>query len=232
MRVLQLELRKLNWWPYLLSSLGLTLFLLSMMYMIAVSAPMIPTELPGAPQLNTLSDLFMIITIMASACFAIFASLLSSKIVIEAYQDKQAQLLFAYPVTRRAMIGIKLGVVSGVSFLATALSLLICLSLFMLSERIAPFYGGSTVTISNVLQQVVLSSTLAVTICLIATSVAFKKKSIQVTMIAAIALAALFANLLQVNNRYLTIGLLLLLVIGGIVAVFKMVRNVTEMEVG
>lgn len=231
MKLIQLELRKLNWWPYLIGFIGLTLFLLSMMYMIAVSVPMIPSNLPGAPQLETLNDLFMIITIMASACFAIFSSILLSKLIIEAYQAKQVQLLFAYPVTRRMMVGIKLALGCSLAFIATALSLAICLGLFSLGEQFFPLYQTTSLRVSSVVVQMLLTSVMAVSISVIATSMAFKKKSIQVTIISTIILSAVLSNLLQLNNGYLNIVLIGALVLGGFVAIFKIVKQVTEMEV-
>lgn len=232
MKLIRLELRKLNWWPYIMSVIGLTLFLLSMMYMIAVSAPMIPTNLPGAPQLETLNDLFMIITIMASACFAIFSAVLFSKLIIEDYQAKCVQLLFAYPVTRKMMIGVKLALGCSLAFIATVLSLISCLGLFLLGEYFFPLYQNSSLQVSSIVSQIFLTSVMAVSISVIATSVAFKKKSIQLAIISAIILSAVLSNLLQLNNGYLNIVLIGVLVVGSFASIFKIIKQVVVMEVG
>lgn len=230
MKLFKLECQKVNWRPYLLSVLGIAGFLLGMMYLVSFVSGQAFIEVPGAPEFKTLDDLFMLVSITAAVIFSVLAAVLFSRTVIEPYGGRQVQLLFSYPVKRSRIIWLKIGLVYGFVMVTLVASLGISLGVFYLTEQFAPILTDNTIHLGSILSQTFLALCVAIAISSIALSIAFKKKSVQLTIVLTIVFAAIISNVLQLNDTFLNLGAAVFLIAGTVVALLHVVRQVKVME--
>ena len=232
MKLFRLECQKVNFRPYLFSVAAIATFLLGMMYLIGFLSTQTLIKVPGAPQFKTVDDLFMLISITAAVIFGVLAAVLFSKIVIEPYGSRQVQLLFSYPVKRSRIFWLKIGLVYGFITMTLFASLSVSLGVFYITEQISPLLTSNTIHMGAIFSQSFLALCVAIAISSISLSIAFKKKSVQLTIVLSIIFAAIISNVLQLNDTFLNLGAAVVLIVGTIFSLMHVLRQVKVMEAG
>lgn len=99
MKLMQLELKKINWRPYLGAACGLLAFGL----FIALLFCFLPESERGVDDAQfsgSWNSLILLVSCVSMFSFTIFGAVLGSKVILDGYLGKKVLLLFSYPVDR------------------------------------------------------------------------------------------------------------------------------------
>lgn len=235
MSFVRLEYQKNNLKPYLYSMLGLLLFILvTVIIMAVVGTSMMPKVLEPLNIFKNKESFMLLSQILIQSCFAVFSAVLFSKIIIEDYRANQVVLLFSYPISRGRIIGGKIMFVSIWTVTATFFSTVICLGTLKFCSDYIPLLKGSDLLFGweSILTKGVVSGVIALMIGGISLAVGFKNKSVIATIISSLIICSVLSNILQLEKEGLNsiiYGLLLAVSIG---AVTTVVNKTKQMEVG
>lgn len=171
--------------------------------------------------------------VLTMAALAIFAGVMGSKFVVSEYTGKRAILLLSYPVSRRAVLWAKCALVfSFTALLAFLSSLAVTAGLAAYSALFS--LVGQPFTWAQMTYALGLSAALAVmsgAVGLLALPFGMRKGSVAATVVAAVVLACVCAQLMSVMGTLTAAiaaaGLLLVLALA---AVAGLARKVDRME--
>lgn len=195
MKLMQLELKKINWRPYLGAACGLLAFGL----FIALLFCFLPESERGVDDAQfsgSWNSLILLVSCVSMFSFTILGAVLGSKVILDGYLGKKVLLLFSYPVDRRRMFASK----TAVSFLFTAGSAFASNMLSVLAAVLVSRLGGGLpgeFLISNGAHLLICSiciSLLSACTSLIAVWFGFRKKSATTVIISALILTAPMTN--------------------------------------
>lgn len=235
MNFVRLEYQKNNLKPYFYSMIGLLLFtLFTVLVMAIVGTSLMPDVLKPLNILSDKKSLILLSQILIQSCFAVFSAVLFSKIIIEDYRDDQVVLLFSYPISRSRIIGGKFMFVSIWTIAATFFSTVICLGALKICSDYTQLLKGNNLSFvwETIITQGVVSGAVALMIGGISLAVGFKNKSVITTVIVSVILCSVLSNIMQLQKGGLSnliYGLLLAVSVG---AVTSVINKVKQMEVG
>lgn len=229
-KLISLELKRNSLRTYHIAVLFITFALLGLLYLLAIIPKLDPTE----TDLNVLMSYSSLITINNVICmvvFTILSSVMSAKFIVEEYAGKRAVLLFSYPIGRKKILGSKILMV----FSYIVVSMMICgaleLGIFFLSESLFPLCAEkmSFGTIINSFLCLFIYALIAGALGIISLWFGFLKKSVSVTIIAAVITATVICQIAAFSP--IPFGILVVAVIVAKIALNNLVHQVEKMEV-
>lgn len=229
-----LELKRNRLRSYHIAVLICGITMLGFQYLMAAIPYMDPTE-PDAELFSQYPFLMGITCLVCMAIFSILSAVMVSRFVVEEYSGKRAILLLSYPISRKKVLCAKLMLV----FAYTAGGMLLCgavvQAVFFLTESLFPICSDH-LTIKVVLQSLgflFCCSVLAGLIGVIALWFGFPKKSVSVTIVAAVILATLLCQVISAAIQYFPILWILMgiAVICSWIVVLDLFRQAEGMEV-
>ena len=180
--------------------------MLGFQYLMAAIPYMDPTE-PDAELFSQYPFLMGITCLVCMAIFSILSAVMASRFVVEEYSGKRAILLLSYPINRKKVLSAKLMLV----LLYTVGAMLLCgaviQTVFFLTELLYPLCSDQ-LTIKVILQSLgflFCCSILAGLLGVVSLWFGFRKKSISVTIVASVILAALVCQVISAAIQYIPI---------------------------
>ncbi|MEI4830700.1 ABC transporter permease [Bacillus sp. FJAT-53711] len=231
--LIKLELKKVDLKTYLIATVAITAVLLGLITLLGyVSYNEGDVEMQNFTFYKSLIPLGQSMILVA---FGVLSSVMYSKIIVEAYNAKQATLLFMYPISRRKMMIAKLVSVYIFVFCAYLISSLFIFPCLILINSILHFMSDSFV-LSYLLNSLIQFSLLASSIGVISVGIGFIKKSVPTTILSSVILGSIFCNIVfnlsnSANVANLFNLFLVLILIGAVVSTLFLTNNVKKMEV-
>ncbi|MFD3445917.1 ABC transporter permease [Microbacteriaceae bacterium 4G12] len=231
--LMKLELKKIDLKTYIIAVFGITGVLLGLIAMFGyVSHNEGDVDMQNFTFYKSLIPLGESMILVA---FGVLSSVMYSKIIIEAYKEKQATLLFMYPIRRKKMLFAKLLSVYIFVFCAYLLSSLFIFTGLVLINSTLHFMSDSF-ALSYLLNNLIQFSLLASSIGVISVGVGFMKKSVPTTILSSVILGSIFCNIVfnlssSTNVTNLFHIFLVLILIGAAVSTFFLANHVKKMEV-
>lgn len=230
MNYIKLEYQNKNFKPYFYSTIGLLLFTLGTVFVMAIFwKNLMPKFLEPLNILKDKESFILFSQILIQSCFSIFSAMLFSKVIKEDSQDSQEVLLFSYPISR--IIGGKILFVSIWTVAAAFLSTITCLGTLKFFSDSIPILKESDLSFEweTILTTAVVSGVVALMIGGISLAIGFKNKSYISTIITSLILCSILSNIMQLENGVLTgsiYGLLLVASIGSIISVVTKTKRI------
>lgn len=230
MKLINLELQRINLRPYLISSIISGFILLSFTYFIAYVA-----QVEQEVQFMNYENIFLFTSAMSILIFSVLSATMYEKLIIEEYSGKRLALLFSYPVGRKKAFSAKILIV----FLFVALSMLLCTILpifvFAATESFTPIVSDTMTSdiLIKAVGTIVVSLVAVSAIGLLAMRIGFIKKSVPATLISAFILSGIYGNIAIGSAGNFVISLLIIGVsLLAILAVFaSLSHKINHMEV-
>lgn len=233
-KLITLELKRNRLYPYHLSSLICGIIMLGVEYLLA-SIPYIDPQEAEAALFSNYLFLAEIVILACMTVFTILSAVMAARFIVEEYSGKRAILLFSYPISRRQVLKAKLLLVFGYSTCAMFVCGGILQGIFFLSESIFPIGAGelNVSVIAQIIGFLFCCSVQAGVLGVLSLWIGFRKKSISLTLVAAVVLAVLGCQLSSVALRYYSIlwGVLAVTVLFSIAAIVALLRQVENMEI-
>lgn len=187
----------------------------------------------GNTAFDNYEALFKIMSLLINPTFIVFAGFLICKFIIEEYKNKTIYLLFTYAISRKKIIMSKVIIISVFTFLSIVLSHIIIFSSFYLIQSLTHTTIGelSVKLISQQLITMGISALINSILCLIPLYFGLRKKSVPVTIITSF----LISTFLYSGSGKFTLSSIIAvpvtLMIGGIIIVYLIVRDVESKDV-
>ncbi|WP_207696600.1 hypothetical protein DOK67_0000012 [Enterococcus sp. DIV0212c] len=234
MNYIKLDDQKNKLKPYLYSMFGLLVFILFMVFAMAMVGATITPVVPSSLVVFRDKKLFILFSqVLIQSCFAIFSAVLFSKFVIEDYRERQVVLSFSYPISRSRIFWNKMMFVSFWTAAATFFATIICLGALAVSSAYIPLLNGADLLLSwpIIFKGAAISSLITLMIGVISLAVAFRNKSIISAIITALILCSILSNIMQIENSSLIYGFYGILLAVSVGAVVSVANKVKKMEV-
>jgi ABC-type transport system involved in multi-copper enzyme maturation permease subunit len=207
LKLIKLELQRINLRPYLISSTIIGVVLLAFTYFIAYAA-----QVEQEVQFMTYGNIFLFTGVMSIPIFAVLSATMYEKLIIEEYSGKRLALLLSYPVGRKKIFSAKILIV----FLFLVLSMLLCTILpifvFAASESFTPIVSDTMTSdiLMKAVGTMVISLVAVSAIGLLAMRIGFIKKSVPATLISAFILSGIYGNIAIGSAGNFVISLLII----------------------
>lgn len=201
-RLMKLEIQRINLRPYIISSVVFCMVLLGFTYFVAYVA-----QVEQEAEFMSYINIFRFTGAMSILLFGILSATIHAKLIIEEYSGKRLALLFSYPVSRKKIFAAKVLIV----FLFVTLSMLVCtilpICIFTGTESLSPIVSDTMTSdvFLQVLKTLFISLVVVNAIGLLAMRIGFNKKSVPVTLISAFILTGIYGNIAiggVGNNNY------------------------------
>ncbi|CAI8702926.1 MULTISPECIES: ABC transporter permease [Bacillus] len=231
--LIKLELKKVDLRTYVIATLAIAAILLGLIALFGyVSHNEGDVEMQNFTFYKSLIPLGESMILVA---FGVLSSVMYSKIIVEAYKEKQATLLFMYPVSRKKMIIAKIVSVYIFIFFTYLLSSLFIFTCLVLINSALHFMSDSF-ALSYLLNNLIQFSLLASSIGVISVGIGFIKKSVPTTILSSVILGSIFCNIVfnlsdSANVSNLFNIFLVLILIGATISTLFLANNVKKMEV-
>ena len=230
LKLIKLELQRINLRPYLISSTISGVVLLAFTYFIAYVA-----QVEQEVQFMTYGNIFLFTGAMSILLFGILSATMYEKLIIEEYSGKRLALLFSYPVGRKKAFSAKILIVSLFVMLSMLLCTILPIFIFAATESFAPIVSDTMTSdiLKKAVGTMVVSLVAVSAIGLLAMRIGFIKKSVSATLISAFILSGVYGNIATSSAGNFVISLLIigvsLLVI--LVIFVTMSHKINHMEV-
>lgn len=233
-KLIALELKRNRLRPYHIATLICGLTMLGFQYLMAAIPYMDPTE-PDAELFSQYPFLMGITCLVCMAIFSILSAVMASRFVMEEYSRKRAILLLSYPISRKKVLCAKLVLVFAYTVGAMLLCGAVIQAVFFLTESLFPLCSDQ-LTINMFLQSLgfLLScSILAGLLGVVSLWFGFRKKSVSMTIVASVVLAALVCQVIAAALAFLPMMGAALGVTGilAALAIKNLLRQINNMEV-
>ncbi|GAA6523676.1 ABC transporter permease [Lawsonibacter asaccharolyticus] len=233
-KLIALELKRNRLRPYHIATLICGLTMLGFQYLMAAIPYMDPTE-PDAELFSQYPFLMGITCLVCMAIFSILSAVMASRFVVEEYSRKRAILLLSYPISRKKVLCAKLVLVFAYTVGAMLLCGAVIQAVFFLTESLFPLCSDQ-LTINMFLQSLgfLLScSILAGLLGVVSLWFGFRKKSVSMTIVASVVLAALVCQVIAAALAFLPMMGAALGVTGilAALAIKNLLRQINNMEV-
>lgn len=229
-KLIKLELQRINLRPYLISSAVFCIVLSAFTYFIAYVA-----QVEQEPQFMNYTNIFLFTNTISILLFGILSATMYARLIIEEYSGKRLALLFSYPVSRKKIFAAKVLTVFCFVLIAALLCKGISTILFIITESFQPIVSD-TMSVGlwkEVLQMNAVSITAVCTTGLLALRIGFIKKSVSATLISAFILSAFYGNITagSAHNPILTISVVVVSLAAVVLVLFTLSDNINRMEV-
>lgn len=233
-KMIALELKRNHLRSYHISVLICGVTMLGFQYLMTAIPYMDPTE-PDAELFSQYSFLIGITCLVCMAIFSILSAVMASRFVVEEYSGKRAILLLSYPISRKKVLCAKLVLVFAYTVGAMLLWGTVIQTVFFLTESLFPLCSGQ-LTIGVILQSLSFllgCSVLAGLLGVLSLWFGFRKKSVSVTIVASVILAAIVCQMISLGLASWPVMGIILWVAGifTTLAIKNLLRQVSNMEV-
>lgn len=233
-KLISLEVKRNHLRPYHIAVLIGCFTLLVFHYFMAAIPFIDPTE-TDIEMFSSYDFLFNLNHLLSMATFGILGAVMGTRFVIEEYSSTKAILSFTYPISRKKMMGAKLKLIFCYTVTAMLLCGIVIVSVIFVTERLFPLCIDYLTweTILWAFFSLLCYSLLAGAVALLSIWIGFLKKSIPVTIVAAVIVVTILCQVLSAAFSFRPVLLVLLGVAGivTIVAVRSMFYQVENMEV-
>lgn len=233
-KLISLEVKRNRLRPYHIVVLICGFILLAFHYFMAAIPLIDPTEADIA-MFSSYDFLFNLNHLVSMAIFGILGAVMGTRFVIEEYSGAKAVLLFSYPISRKKMMGAKLWLVFCYPVAAMLLCGIVIGGVFFFTESLFPLCADNLTweTIGWAFLSLLFHSLLAGAVALLSIWIGLLKKSIPVTIVAAVIAATILCQVLSAAFSFRPVLFILLGVaaILTMVAVRSMFYQVESMEV-
>lgn len=190
-KLMKLELQRINLRPYYISSAVFGIILLSFTYFAAYTA-----QVQQETQFMTYANIFRLTSVISIILFGVLSATMYAKLITEEYSGKRLALLFSYPVSRKKIFIAKVLVVFFFIFISMLLSAGISMIVFSVTESFAPIVTDtmSVHLLAEEFKMTAVSITAISAIGLLSLEFGFIKKSIPMTIISAFVLSGIYGN--------------------------------------
>lgn len=235
MKLLRLELKKVNIISYCIAAFAIFTCLLGLTYIFAW-VPSLGTADPNAMELfSTYSGIAAMGGAVGLMAFSALASAMGYQYVLKEYSGANAILLFTYPIGRKAVVWEKIKLlllfVSATTFVCTFGGFIV----FALTGHMFSLVDDNLqlIDIALALRNALVLACLTDGIALCSLRIGFIRKSNSMTVIGAILLSMLLVNLAaDINQRFaVVLGLSAAIFAIGLLLTWDMARKVERMEV-
>lgn len=234
MRFMKLEIQKHTINTYIQASVIITILMIGLIYLFAY----VPQFDPNDPDLfifEGYNNVIKLYGVVNMTVFCVFACVMYSRFIIEAYKGKQLILLFSYPINHRKILITKIITVSLFIFTSMIINNIIVFTIFFTTESISPIVieSFSNTLILNAVKTTVIMIVAAVSLSVTATGIGFYSKSVPTTILTGIILSSLFCNV-AFNSLDSETSLLIFTVIalfGGTIFTIFLMNKVHKLEV-
>lgn len=232
--LIALELKRNRLRPYHIATLICGVTMLGFQYLMTAIPYMDPTE-PDAELFSQYPFLMGITCLVCMAMFSILSAVMASRFVVEEYSGKRAILLLSYPISREKVLCAKLVLVFAYTVGAMLLCGAVIQAVFFLTESLFPLCSDK-LTINVFLQSLgfLLScSILAGLLGVVSLWFGFRKKSVSMTIVTSVVLAALVCQVIAAALAFLPMmgGALGVTGILAALAIKNLLRQINNMEV-
>ncbi len=233
-KLIALELKRNRLRSYHIAVLICGVTILGFQYLMAAIPYMDPTE-PDAELFSRYPFLMGITCLVCMAIFSILSAVMASRFVVEEYSGKRAILLLSYPIRRKKVLCAKLMLVFAYPAGAMLLCGTVVQAVFFLTAALFPVCSDQ-LTIEVVLQSLgflLCCSVLAGLLGVVSLWFGFRKKSISVTIVTSVILAALVCQVIAAALAFLPIMGAVLGMTGILAALMikNLLKQVNNMEV-
>ena len=216
MKLIKLELRKNNLKPYLLSVIGIFFAAIAMGLLFCADPVLEPND-PASQEFTNPDMIITMVSIISMSAFAILASIMHSKFIVEEYTGRKNVLLFTYPQKRSSILFAKFALIFVFVFVMMfAVNMTACIVVGLFGNAVG-FISEPFTNISLMLKYSLIFSAVANFIGLISLRIGFYKKSIIVPIVVATILTSPFGNMVMLlgDNSFIAfvIGGSILLII-------------------
>src|SRR5690625_2866671 len=233
-RLMKLEIQKHSVGMYIQASAIITILMIGLIYLFAY----VPQFDPNDPDLfifEGYNNVIKLYGVVNMTIFCVFACVIYSRIIIEAYKGKQLILLFSYPINHKKILISKIATVTLFISVSMIVSNIIVFSTFFTTESISPIIVEplSDTFILNALKTTSTMVVSTVSLSIIATGIGFYTKSVPTTIITGIILSSLLCNVVF-NSLDNELGLLIFMIISfiaGIIVTTLLMDKVNKLEV-
>lgn len=207
MKLINLELQRINLRPYVISSTISGFALLAFTYFIAYVA-----QVEQEVQFMNYENIFLFTSAMSILIFGVLSATMYEKLIIEEYSGKRLALLFSYPVGRKKAFSAKILIV----FLFVVLSMLLCtilpIFIFAATESFIPIVSDTMTSgiLIKAVGTIVVSLAAVSAIGLLAMRIGFIKKSAPAALISAFMLCGIYGNIAIGSAGNFVISLLII----------------------
>ena len=233
-KLISLEVKRNRLRPYHIAVLIGGFTLLAFHYFMAAIPLIDPTE-GDIAMFSSYDFLFNLNHLVSMAIFGILGAVMGTRFVIEEYSGAKAVLLFSYPISRKKMMGAKLWLVFCYPVAAMLLCGIVIGGVFFFTESLFPLCADNLTweTIGWAFLSLLFHSLLAGAVAFLSIWIGLLKKSIPVTIVAAVIAATILCQVLSAAFSFRPVLFILLGVaaILTMVAVRSMFYQVENMEV-
>lgn len=229
-KLIKLEIQRINLRPYIISSIIFGMVLLGFTYFVACVA-----QVEQQMEFMNYENIFRFTSAISILLFGILAATMYAKLIIGEYSGKRLALLFSYPVGRKKIFAAKVLIV----FLFVTLSMLLCTILpnciFISTESFFPIVSDTMTSdvLIQVLKTLLVSLIVVNAIGLLAMRIGFIKMSVSVTLISAFIFVGIYGNIAigSVGNAVVSLPIVGVSLVAILVVLVTLSHKINYMEV-
>lgn len=233
-KLINLELKRNSLKAYHIAVAITSFVMLAFLYLFASIPKIDPTDTDNA-LFQSYDFIIGLSNVVCMAVFAIMSAVMASKLIIEEYAPKKAILLFSYPVERKKILNAKIVTVFGYTFLSMLITELAILLIFFVTESHFALCSD-TITFNLILGSVLSAiaySLIAALLGVVSLWFGFLKKSISVTIVAAVIIVSAMCQVIAMSLFYrpVIMGMVALSLIAATIVWSNLQYQVKKMEV-
>lgn len=191
-KLIKLELQRINLRTYYISSAVLGALLLGFTYFVAYVA-----RAEQEAQFMNYANIFRFTGAVGILMFGVMAAAMYSRIIVGEYSGKRLALLFSYPVSRSKTFLAKVLLIAAFITGAMLLCTSVPIAVFAVTEHFSPIVSDTMTvnTLAAAFQTAAVSLAAVNVIGILSMWAGFLKKSVSVTLISSFVFSGLYGNL-------------------------------------
>lgn len=195
-RLIKLELEKKNIRPYVYAGIVIVICMLGLLYTFAMIAYVGGDQ--DAAEFSTYYNIWVLVNALQMAAYSVLAAVMFSTFLLKDYSEKNAILIFSYPIERKKLFQSKIVLVWSFVAVLMVCGTILMYGIFTLSEIFFPLVPDqlSSELFIRVFLDAVLCLFLSLFIGLVSARIGFIKKSVQTTIIVSVVLCSGSANVI------------------------------------
>lgn len=229
-KLMKLELQRLNLRPYYISSIIFEIVLLMFNYFVAYVA-----QVEQETQFMNYANIFKFSGAISILLFGVLSATMYAKLIINEYAGKRLALLFSYPVSRKKIFMAKVMIVFCFLFVSMLLSTGIPIMIFAATESFSPLIADtmSIPLLIQVFEMTAISIIAISAIGILALGIGFLKKSTSATLISAFILSGIYGNIAigAAGNTSISLSVAGVSLLVVLIVLFTLSSKINQMEV-
>lgn len=234
LKLIKLELKRNNIYPYVTASIVITIVMLGLIYLFAYAPKIDPNDadMKLFAGYNNIVSLFCLLNM---ATFCVLSSVMFSRFIIDEYSGKRTILLFSYPISRSRILFSKLYIVILFTIFAMIVCNTIVFTIFGITESFIPIVGEvfSASIIVKIIKTTIIMALSSASIGIVALGIGFIKRSVPATIVSAFILSSLMCNIAvnTISNDIVMVVFMTVMILAGSAVLIILVRQINLMEV-